>query len=135
MRRTAKLLGRPCPEHVKRQLSEHNKALGIKPSAEATRRGNANRGLREAHPSWKGGTSMVNGYRCVYRPEHPRRHPNGYVYEHIVVAEAVLGRALRAGEVVHHLDGIKTNNLPANLVVLSSQVEHIRLHRAQGNIA
>lgn len=54
--------------------------------------------------------------------------PNGYVYEHVIVAEKKIGRPLRPGEVVHHIDGDKRNNAPSNLEVLASQAEHARLH-------
>ena len=49
-------------------------------------------------------------------------------HEHRRIAEAMIGRPLRAGEVVHHLDGNKLNNAPSNLVVLSSQAEHCKAH-------
>lgn len=47
---------------------------------------------------------------------------------HRTVAEAVLGRTLRPGEVVHHEDQNKLNNHPANLIVFPSQSEHVRHH-------
>ena len=49
-------------------------------------------------------------------------------HEHRRMAEAKLGRPLKAGEVVHHLDGNKLNNDPANLAVLPSQSEHCKAH-------
>ncbi len=51
----------------------------------------------------------------------------GYVYEHIVVACATIGRQIKKGEAVHHLDGNRGNNDPGNLIVLSSSA-HTRLH-------
>jgi hypothetical protein len=126
-KRAAKLRGRPRPEYLKRQWSEHHKAAGIRPSREAASRG-ARGKFREASASWKGGTTVVNGYRCRYRPDHPRRQPNGYVYEHMLVIEEKLGRPLQDGEVVHHIDGIKTNNTPDNLQIFSSQSEHASHH-------
>jgi hypothetical protein len=48
-------------------------------------------------------------------------------HEHRVVAEKMLGRSLRRGEIVHHIDGNKHNNNPANLRVMT-QSEHIRKH-------
>ena len=50
------------------------------------------------------------------------------VYLHRVVAEQTIGRKLRPGEVVHHLDHDKTNNSPENLVVCSSASVHRQYH-------
>lgn len=49
-------------------------------------------------------------------------------HEHRIVAEQMLGRPLKKGEVVHHIDGNKRNNSPENLMVFSSQVEHAKWH-------
>lgn len=64
----------------------------------------------------------------VYIPEHPRARANGHVYEHILVAERLLGRPLKPGEVVHHKDSDSSNNADDNLMVFRSQGEHIRHH-------
>lgn len=48
-------------------------------------------------------------------------------HEHRVVAEKKIGRKLQKGEVVHHIDGDKTNNHPDNLQVMTDS-EHARLH-------
>jgi hypothetical protein len=49
------------------------------------------------------------------------------VYEHRMVAEAMLSRPLRDDEEVHHIDFQRANNDPANLRVMLA-VEHKRLH-------
>lgn len=50
------------------------------------------------------------------------------VHEHRTVAAEKLGRPLRKGEVVHHIDRNPRNNDPDNLRVFSSQSEHQRFH-------
>jgi hypothetical protein len=46
-------------------------------------------------------------------------------YVHRAVAEEKLGRGLKPGEVVHHEDGNKQNNVPENIRVFASQREHM----------
>lgn len=48
-------------------------------------------------------------------------------HQHRVVMERKLGRKLRKGEIVHHIDHNKKNNHPDNLQVIN-QAEHCRLH-------
>lgn len=73
----------------------------------------------------------TNGYILIYLPTHPRAINSGsftgYVYEHIVVAEDIIGRPLNNGDVVHHLDLNRSNNSPDNLLVLSGPM-HAKLH-------
>ena len=56
-------------------------------------------------------------------------------HEHRVVAEQMLGRPLREGEVVHHMDGNKKNNAPENLLVFPSQKKHAAWHARKGGDA
>ena len=67
--------------------------------------------------NWRGGrTTHKAGYVMRRVPLHPRasaRHP--YVFEHILVMEELLGRYLRVGETVHHINGVKDDNAPENL--------------------
>ena len=51
-------------------------------------------------------------------------------HEHRQIAEAKIGRPLLPGEIAHHDDNNKQNNDPSNIIVLSSQAEHARLHFA-----
>lgn len=50
-------------------------------------------------------------------------------HEHRIVAEQMMGRALNRGEVVHHIDRHKQNNMADNLMVFSSQAEHAKWHK------
>lgn len=68
------------------------------------------------------------GYKVVYMPNHQHSRMNGYVYEHILVAEQKMGRHIQYPEVVHHIDGNKLNNSPDNIEVLSSSTDHMHRH-------
>jgi hypothetical protein len=64
------------------------------------------------------GTGLKHGYTKIYGRA-----------AHRVEAEKMLGRPLKPGEVVHHLDGNKRNNRSENLMVFSSQAEHAAWHK------
>jgi hypothetical protein len=59
------------------------------------------------------------------------REPDFWVYEHRFLMEQNLGRPLKPSEVVHHKDSNLQNNSIGNLVLLKSQAEHARMHRAE----
>ncbi|MCA1831834.1 MAG: HNH endonuclease [Actinomycetota bacterium] len=48
-------------------------------------------------------------------PGHPRAAKSGYVFQHILVMENVLGRNLLPDETIHHRNGIRDDNRPKNL--------------------
>ena len=82
------------------------------------------------HPSWKGGRIVSpQGYRLIWVPGHNRANPNGYVLEHIVVAERALGKSLPAGALVHHVNEIRHENRNSNLVICQGRAYHSLLHR------
>ena len=87
----------------------------------------------EENPSWKGGRTVAsNGYVLIRIPGHVHADVRGYVYEHRFIASEKLGRPLKKGEVVHHIDGNKTNNSPENLQIVKSIAEHSMNHRTKG---
>ena len=82
------------------------------------------------NPSFTGGRHMADtGYVRVLAPERTDADTRGYVFEHRLVAEQTIGRPLRQGEVVHHINQIKHDNRPENLQVMPSQAAHLTLHR------
>ena len=93
-------------------------------------KGHENRG--RPSPAWRGGRSLdSNGYVGVWSPEHPRATARNYVPEHVLVAEKALGKVWPANAMVHHVNGIRTDNRPTNLVVCESQAYHLLLHQRQ----
>jgi len=79
----------------------------------------------------KGGRNVVfgHGYIQVYRPDLFDANSWGYVGEHRLIMENKLGRKLRHGEIVHHIDFDKINNNPNNLSIFNSHSEHKEYHR------
>lgn len=93
--------------------------------------GNHARGARNAR--WRGGRFITShGYVAVRVPaDHPHAwgaHPViKYAYEHILVMEQILGRALADDELVHHGPLGKTVNTPENLTV-QTRSAHAKHH-------
>lgn len=71
---------------------------------------------------------MRNGYEMVYLPEHHRADSTGCVYEHVIVAEQKLGRLLKNEECIHHLNEIRNDNRPENLIVFKTIADHTAFH-------
>lgn len=79
------------------------------------------------HPGWKGGRQVDKaGYILIYAPDHPCCNSGGYVREHRLVCERVLGRHLLPNEVVHHKNDDPADNRPENLQVYDSNADHLR---------
>lgn len=84
--------------------------------------------IRGHMPRNGGRTTHSEGYPLVMKWGHPRANSRGYVYEHVLVTELKIGRYLKPQEVVHHIDGDKTNNDPENLFLCKDHLEHMKLH-------
>jgi hypothetical protein len=77
---------------------------------------------------WKGGRIRRKGYILCLKKEHPFSWKQGYIFEHRLVMEAELGRYLLPREVIHHIDGDRSNNEIDNLMLFGSWKEHRKYH-------
>jgi hypothetical protein len=64
-------------------------------------------------------SKIQDHYVLIYQPNHSKAVAAGYVPEHILIAEKVLGRALFADEEVRHINGDPRDNRPTNLEIIS----------------
>ena len=75
--------------------------------------------------------------RKYYKDHSENRYANMRVGDKVVRrsrhnAFQVIGRVLLDDEVVHHIDGNKSNDTPDNLMVFANQYDHLAFHRGEG---
>lgn len=85
-----------------------------------------NKGLTKADPRVAKHSPLIlgrklhsAGYVLVYAPNHPKCDGGGYILEHRLVMGCHLNRILNKWELVHHINGIKTDNRIENLEIVS----------------
>jgi len=110
------LSGKTIPEEVRKKMSE---------STKATQQGSS-------HTCWKGGKLKHHqGYVLIWKKDHPYAESKGYVLEHRLVMEGMIGRILNPEEVVHHINGKRDDNRPENLMLFKNHAEHMKFHEQE----
>ena len=109
LKRAAKHKGFKMPESTKRKLSE----------------------MKSCHFNGLNGYGHIKphnmGYELAYCPDHPHAHADGYVMFHTVMMERHIGRYLNDDEVVHHINGNRSDNRIENLMLMNKK-EHMTMH-------
>ena len=110
----------PVLHRSKQSIDHKAQRLGLKKTDEllfdnrSARRG-------EKSPTWKGGkTRSRKGYVVL-------RNDGDVIFEHRAVMEEHIGRKLTEDEVVHHINGDKTDNRLENLQMMT-RGEHSTMH-------
>ena len=90
----------------------------------------SNKYKKEGNPNWKGGRKIdKDGYVLIHFPEHPRKRHGGYVAEHRLLVEKIIGRYLQRSETFHHIDYNTSNNNISNLIAFSNHSAHSRFEK------
>lgn len=98
--------GCELPQYLKGHCHIHARRL---------ERGGTTDGIGRGRPGQPRGIRNLEGRYVNAQGYVKIRTDTGWVLEHRHVMETTLGRALLAGENVHHKDGNKENNSPENL--------------------
>lgn len=105
------------PRHVRKIWERHN----LPRPSEGAQKGERN------HQYRSGRHIDLDGYVLCLAPQEQRRASNGsYASEHRLVMERTIGRRLRDGEVVDHIDGLTLHNHPDNLRLFETNSDHLR---------
>jgi len=86
--------------------------------------GHKNKSKGDNSPKWKGGKiKNKDGYIMIYNPDRSNGESK-YLFEHRYIWEKIYNRKLPKNYFIHHLNGIKDDNRPENLIGMRNG-EHI----------
>lgn len=78
---------------------------------------------------WRGGSYVrKDGYVACLKKDHPRASSIGGVLEHVLIAEAALGKVLPPKAVIHHTDEQHGTVDPLGIVICPDDAYHKLLH-------
>jgi hypothetical protein len=119
---SSRLVARKATEEFGRRITRDTVLDVLRKNGSAIRPPTRNNGTRK-HLRTDGYVDLWVGVA------HPRAGKNGYVREHLIVIEAVLGRSLADDEQCHHRSMCRSDNRSENLMCVT-KTTHAAIHKA-----
>jgi len=107
----------------KKHTKQTKKLIGKKSKAKFTKEYKEK--IREKHRGKK--KRAINGYILIKDYQHPNRNAQNDVLEHIKIMSSYIGRPIKKGEVIHHINMVRNDNRIENLY-LSTRGKHMKIH-------
>ena len=112
--------GKSWSEEAKEKMRKAHRGKHYSPKTEFKKGENTG----EKATSWKGGICHTrDGYILIYK------NVKNYIRRARYVMEEKIGRPLTKREVVHHINEIRDDDRPENLMLFPSIVEHQKYHQ------